>query len=457
MISVIIPVLNEAQSVAAVVNMARVHPLVDEVIVVDDKSVDDTVSAARKAGATVITSTKLGKGASMRDGFLAAHNDVLLYLDGDIAEYSGTVIDKLSSPLLADQADLVKATFSRQAGRVTELVAKPLLGILFPRLPAFSQPLSGMICVRRELLRRVHFEDDYGVDIGLLLDIHDLGARVVEVNIGSIENRMRPWQQLGKMSREVARAILRRASRSPELSLDDLETINVVRTQMEHALRESVRQLQKMVIFDMDDTILRGRFAFAAAEHFGFHRQLMDLMSRDQEPFVRVKQIAQLFKGAPISALWKVVDALPLVSDIIDVVASLHKRGYIVGIISDSYDCIVDHVKVKIGADFALAHELEFSQSVATGEVRVPSFFTRTAASRCAHTICKGNVMRAVAEQYGIELKNVIAVGDSEGDLCMVRAAGIGVAFCSKNDLLRAVADQCIDEELMAPILGFAH
>ncbi|HLO39211.1 MAG TPA: glycosyltransferase, partial [Lacibacter sp.] len=83
MVTVIIPVLNEAETVQSVIRFAFENKHVTEVIVVDDKSFDDTVTKSIEAGAKVITSTKLGKGASMKEGMLCATNEILLFLDGD--------------------------------------------------------------------------------------------------------------------------------------------------------------------------------------------------------------------------------------------------------------------------------------------------------------------------------------------------------------------------------------
>ena len=95
------------------------------------------------------------------------------------------------------KADFVKGAFARNAGRVTELVAKPLLHILFPGLGHFSQPLSGMIAGKKSFFNKIEFFNDYGVDIGILIDMYLMKARVTEVNIGYIENKSKPWEALG--------------------------------------------------------------------------------------------------------------------------------------------------------------------------------------------------------------------------------------------------------------------
>ncbi|HEX6426623.1 MAG TPA: glycosyltransferase, partial [Niastella sp.] len=127
MLTVIIPVLNEEKTIENVVRFCQQFPLVTEIIVVDDKSEDNTVAVATAAGAQVIISQVRGKGISMKDGIAKATNELIIFLDGDIDPYPEGTITNLATPLLTDEADFVKGSFARNAGRVTELVAKPLL------------------------------------------------------------------------------------------------------------------------------------------------------------------------------------------------------------------------------------------------------------------------------------------------------------------------------------------
>jgi glucosyl-3-phosphoglycerate synthase len=456
MISVIIPTLNEEKTIAQVVTLSLQTPGVREVIVVDDKSTDRTVETAKNSGANVITSTKIGKGASMKDGLLVAHNEIIVYLDGDISNYTDDVVERLTEPLIKNEADFIKSTFSREAGRVTELVAKPLLSLLMPEALRFSQPLSGIIAGKKSLFEQIEFENDYGVDIGILLDMLKIKARIKEVNIGRIENKMKQWRELGRMSREVSRAILKRTKTDPDFSLDSLGTINIIRDQMELAIKESLAPLKKMIIFDMDNTILQGRFVYEAAKEFNFEKELVKILATNSDSWLLTKLIAQNLKGLNIAQILSLVDKIPLVSDTMEVISELKTRGYIVGIISDSYDTVAQHLKNKLGIDFAIANELEFSNSIVTGEVKVPSHFIHTDESKCTHNFCKSNVMLKVAAKYEIPLGNIIAVGDSENDICMVRFAGIGIAFCSDNYVLNNVADYKIDTKSFKNILDFA-
>ncbi|MCU0376967.1 MAG: HAD-IB family phosphatase [Bacteroidales bacterium] len=453
MVTVVIPALNEAETISHVIKLVKGSPLVSEVIVMDDKSTDNTIAVAREAGATVYTSTMLGKGASMREGIMFASNELLVFLDADITTYPPDVVELMTKPLSDDTADFVKSSFTRQAGRVTELVAKPLLSLLFPALTRFSQPLSGMIAGKRSLMSKLELENDYGVDIGILIDMHLFGARITEVNIGYIENRMQAWEQLSKMSLEVSRAIIKRGEPLASAVNETLEKVRVLRTQMEYALRENVKGLSRMVVFDMDNTLLNGSFITTASRLLGFEEELIEIVTHNDNAFIRTKLIATLMKGHTIKEVLDVVDAIPVVEDALEVVTEIKRRGYVCGIISDSYDVVTNHLKNKLGMDFSVANELEFSGSIATGEVKVPSYFLRNRQSQCSHEYCKSNVIRQLSSNYEIDIKDITAIGDSDNDICMVRECGTGVSFFSHNKYLNLVADHLITVRSFIPLL----
>ena len=458
MISVIIPTLNEETHIAAVVNFAKNQPNVSEVIVVDDKSSDQTVAIAIENGAKVITSTKLGKGASMKDGILYATNEIVVFLDGDIDPYPPDTVKILSDPIICGEADFVKSSFSRNAGRVTELVAKPLLSIFYPELLRHGQPLSGMIAGKRSLLKRLDLREDYGVDIGILIDMHLMKVRVADVEIGYIENKSKPWQELGKMSKEVSQAIISKgtSTKKPPYLVEVPGTHKEILSQMEYAVKDHLRKHKKLVIFDMDNTLLRGRFIDACANSFGFMDKLMELRATEPNGICMTKQVVKLLKGKSVADLISVADNIPIVEDAQVVIFELKKRGYIVGIISDSYDCITEHIKNKLEMDFSLANELEFSKSICTGEVKIPSFFFSSSDSLCKHSLCKTNAMMGILNKYQIKKENCITIGDSLNDLCMIKEAGIGIAFCPDDELLKLHADATISTPGFAELLTHA-
>ena len=220
--SVIIPALNEEKTIARVVEIAKASRNVSEVIVVDDKSNDRTIAEARRAGAAIIKSRMRGKGISMSEGFQAASGNILVYLDADLRNLEHDIIEVLIKPILSGEADFVKSNFGRKGGRVTELVAKPLLELFFPEAADFKQPLSGIIAGKKEFFSKVKFEPNYGVDVGILLDMLSVGAKVMEIHVGHIGHRMKSWRNLRSMATNVAEAILKRAHAKNRIMLLNL-------------------------------------------------------------------------------------------------------------------------------------------------------------------------------------------------------------------------------------------
>ncbi|HVM88433.1 MAG TPA: HAD-IB family phosphatase [Puia sp.] len=454
MISVVIPALNEEKTIRKVIQKAKRNSLVSEIIVVDDQSFDNTINEAKKESAKIITSTELGKGRSMQEGMLVAKNEIIVFLDADIPNYAADVVERLTAPLINDEADFVKSYFERQAGRVTEILVKPLLEFFFPHLLQFKQPLSGMIAGKKSFFEKIEFENDYGVDIGILIDMDVVQARICEVCIGKIENDMQPLQALGRMARQVANAIFKRVR---NLSLLKQDHGPVTDKPTPQALRFSEKKIysrpRKLVVFDMDNTLLRGSFIHTAAEKFGFKKQLQEISRSEDASHIKTKRIAKLLEGKAFYELIQVAESIPVIGDAVQVVKELKLRGYICGVISDSYDCIASHIKNIIGLDFSLANELEFRKSIVTGEVRIPSLSVKQSFSMCTHDYCKLNMLLHTLAQLGVSIKNAIAVGDGLNDLCMLKHAGKGISFNSGYSELRDVADYVVKEESLTSLL----
>lgn len=454
MITVIIPALNEERTIRQVIRQAKRNERVNEIIVVDDMSTDDTVAEAGKEGVKVITSTHVGKGESMREGLMMAKNQILVFLEPDLPEYGEDIVEKLTAPIIRDEADFVKSYFERPAGRVAEILVKPMLEFFFPHLLKFRQPLSGMIAGKKSIFEKVEFDNDYGVDIGLLIDMHQVRARIKQVCIGEVENDRQPLHVLGRMAKQVANAIFKRVNIFDGGRRQEGEAAPLMREQVEFALKEMVRQPRKMIVFDMDYTLLQGSFIQTAARQFGFSRELEDIIASRKSNYIKTQKIARLLEGRPFADLIHVVESIPLIGDAVQVIRELQVRGYVCGIISDSYHSIANHIKNLLGLDFTLGNELEFQKSVATGEVRIPSQLLRDKFSQCEHDHCKANMFQYILHRFGISLADAVAVGDSENDICMVKMAGTGISFNSITPGVDEVADYVFRGTSLQPVLG---
>ena len=106
--------------------------------------------------------------------------------------------------------------------------------------------------------------------------------------------------------------------------------------------------------------------------------------------------------------------------------------------------------------DFSLSNELEFSKGICTGEVKIPSFLFNNSKSVCRHSLCKTNAVLSLLDKYQIPKENCIAIGDSMNDLCMIKEAGLGIAFCSQDELLNHHADIILKEHSFGELLSIA-
>ncbi|MEV8286900.1 glucosyl-3-phosphoglycerate synthase [Streptomyces niveus] len=236
-VSVVLPALNEEATVGRIVSvirrelMAGPAPLVDELVVIDSGSTDRTAEVAAAAGARVVHRDNIlprlpavpGKGEVLWRSLLVTSGDIVCFVDADLRDFSAEFVSGIVGPLLTEpDVQFVKAMYDRplgdapgQGGRVTELVARPLLNLHWPLLAGFVQPLGGEYAVRRSLLERLPFPVGYGVELGLLVDaLHTVGLDALgQVDVGVRRHRHQDGQALGRMAAAIYRTAQLRLSR----------------------------------------------------------------------------------------------------------------------------------------------------------------------------------------------------------------------------------------------------
>lgn len=236
-VSVVLPARNEENTVGDIVQCLRRElvealPLVDEVVVIDSGSEDRTGEVARAAGATVHRQCDVhadlgdrpGKGEALWKSLFVTTGDVVVFLDADLRDFDPGFAVGLLGPLLADpRTHFVKAIYDRPladgrtvlpagGGRVTEILARPLLNVHFPELAGIVQPLAGEYAGRRSLLERLPFVSGYGVEIAMLVDVLlEVGLDgLAQVDLGRRVHRNSPDDALCRMAGQVYLALLSR-------------------------------------------------------------------------------------------------------------------------------------------------------------------------------------------------------------------------------------------------------
>jgi glucosyl-3-phosphoglycerate synthase len=221
-IAIVIPAKNEAATIGAVLEAVKARPeFIDELVVVNDHSNDDTMTVADHHGARVVTPHgEGGKGEAMRAGLEATSADLVVFLDADVLNTTSEFVPRLVQPLLErPEIQFVKGYYERPlhnmptgGGRVNELAARPILALLYPGLGEIRQPLAGETAGRRSAFESITFESAYGVEIALLIDIaRTYGVHsVAQVDLGVRRHRNRPLDELRPMAVDVLRAALGR-------------------------------------------------------------------------------------------------------------------------------------------------------------------------------------------------------------------------------------------------------
>ncbi|MEU5714879.1 glucosyl-3-phosphoglycerate synthase [Streptomyces sp. NPDC020403] len=235
-VSVVLPALNEEATVGTIVETIRRElmervALVDELVVIDSGSTDRTAAVAREAGARVVHRDEIlpripavpGKGEVLWRSLLVTGGEILCFVDADLREFSPDFVSGTVGPLLTDPGvHFVKAMYDRplngtagQGGRVTELMARPLLNLHWPQLAGFVQPLGGEYAVRRSLLEQLPFPVGYGVELGLLIDaLNTVGLdALAQVDVGERRHRHQDGQALGRMAATIYRTAQLRLAR----------------------------------------------------------------------------------------------------------------------------------------------------------------------------------------------------------------------------------------------------
>jgi phosphoserine phosphatase len=186
-------------------------------------------------------------------------------------------------------------------------------------------------------------------------------------------------------------------------------------------------ETQKLVVFDLDSTLLCDNFIEICACRYNFRQALALVRQIDNDVVSLTRRVSSFLKDRSKTELVELAESIPMVPHITSVVNELRNRHYHIGIITDTYQFVSQIVARRIGADFELSNELVFMAGRATGEVLIPSYFHYNNESTCKHQVCKTNALSYICRQYQVRPEDCIVVGPNEGNECILKNAGRGL------------------------------
>jgi phosphoserine phosphatase SerB len=212
-----------------------------------------------------------------------------------------------------------------------------------------------------------------------------------------------------------------------------------------------------LAAFDMDGTLIQGRLVFALADRFDLSEKVRSIQSRPQiAGHEQTKAIAALFAGLTTKDIESAIESIPLTKNSERTISILKERGYKIGIISDSYTIAAGLVANRLNLDFVMANKLDTLNDKITGKVDMPLGWDRINCF-CKISVCKRYHLEKSAHQFGVPIENTLAVGDTKSDICMIKRAGVGVAFMPKDEEIKKVSNNVVLEPDLLKVLEFCQ
>ncbi len=193
----------------------------------------------------------------------------------------------------------------------------------------------------------------------------------------------------------------------------------------------------KLAVFDMDGTVIDGRLIEVVSKKFGICDKVKQIQSDSSiSGYIKTQKIASILKGIDEMEIMFALESIPLMKNCHEVISLLKKKGYKLGIITDSYSIAAKILVNKLNLDFFAANDLKISGGIITGEINMPLGWEKINCY-CKISVCKRYHLEFYAKKYDVDIKNTLAIGDTKGDICMINHAGTGIAFMPKDDYIR--------------------
>lgn len=421
MYTIIIPAYNEEKTVRKVLKIAAAAKGVGQIILIDDGSTDNTAENSKGVSPIIeIISHQgnIGKGAAIRTALAHVRFEAVVFLDADLTNISSESIASLVEPILNNRADFVKASFTRARGRVTEIAVKPMMQILFPD-NYFEQPISGQFAARLSFLKTIKIVDHWGLDIGILLDAISSKLRIEEVFIGELKHKSQSEQSLAKMSEQVLYTMIQKAG--------------------------LLCNKYKLILFHFDESLLKNYSMESLMKYIGKEEEYAILQGKCQDstllPFEYYSELTELLVDVPSEKLREYAATLELRTYAKDVIDHLKRRRFKVGIIGMHFNPIMKYVADNLNLTIVESIGLKVKGSKLTGEMTRKSVLQWFSLNTNQSYL---SALHRAAEQANSDAEGTIVVTARSEALPLMQAAGLSVAYRSKDKLVKKTAAKTI-------------
>ncbi len=191
----------------------------------------------------------------------------------------------------------------------------------------------------------------------------------------------------------------------------------------------------KLVMFDMDGTLIDGRSIFVFSEKKGFKGKLLQSLESDKEPYEKSIEIAQFLKGTSSTELLEIFRKILLHKNVEKIIQKLKEKNIKTAVVTDSYQFIADDLKKRLGFDYAFANNLIIEQNIVTGRIILNNSNLKRCDTGIIYSICKGLVLDQLCIMLNISSDEILAVGDGVVDIGMIKKAGLGIAYKASEDV----------------------
>ena len=191
----------------------------------------------------------------------------------------------------------------------------------------------------------------------------------------------------------------------------------------------------KLVIFDMDGTLLNGRSIIVISEKKGFKNKLIKTLNSNIKFYEKSIEIAGFLKGFDSGELLEIFRSIPLQENVQKIAKKIKEKNIKTAIITDSYQFIVDDLKERLNFDYAFGNNLIIKENIVTGEIILSNTSMEPSSNGKIYSISKGRIFDQLCNRLDISPEEVISIGDGQVDIDMIKKAGIGIAYKAPEEV----------------------